>query len=62
MLKVCVMVFASEREYERGADPIAEYVIDHDDDLQRRNLGRQCRSAFEAGQMVVTIAIPKEEY
>lgn len=29
--------------------------MDHDDPAQRRVLGEQCRSAFEAGQCVVTI-------
>lgn len=33
---------------------LREYVMDHNDDQQRRTLGQQCRNAFEAGQAVVT--------
>lgn len=33
---------------------VREYVIDHDDPVQRRTLGEQCRNAFEAGQSVET--------
>lgn len=30
------------------------YVMDHNDILQRRVLGEQCRNAFEGGQKIVT--------
>lgn len=33
---------------------LREYVMDHNDDQQRRTLGQQCRNAFEGGQAVVT--------
>jgi hypothetical protein len=40
--------------FESGADPLSSYTIDHDDDGQRRTLGKQCRNAFEVGQMILT--------
>lgn len=33
---------------------LREYVMDHNDDQQRRTLGQQRRNAFEARQAVVT--------
>lgn len=33
---------------------VADYVMDHDDHIERRVLGEQCRNAFEAGQSVST--------
>lgn len=59
MLNVCIEIYASVTAFEDGEDPITTYIIDHDDDNQRRNLGAQCRSCFEAGQMVVTYAKPE---
>lgn len=54
MLKVHVEVFKSIDAYERGDDPIAAYVMNHDSTKERRLLGIQCRNAFEAGQMIRT--------
>ena len=33
---------------------IRAYTMNHDDQLQRRVLGEQCRNAFEGGQRIVT--------
>ena len=33
---------------------IRAYTMNHDDPLQRRVLGEQCRNAFEGGQRIVT--------
>jgi hypothetical protein len=54
MLRVLVEVYASVEMFESGADPLSSYTIDHDDDGQRRTLGKQCRNAFEVGQMILT--------
>jgi len=63
-MKVKVMVFASEDDfldwasYDAGARlvrPVVDYIMNHDDFSQRRVLGEQCRSAFEGGQVVVTM-------
>lgn len=50
-LYISVVVMDSE-----GLD-IANYVMDHDDPVQRRVLGEQCRNAFEAGQSITTSPI-----
>lgn len=31
-----------------------QYIVNHDDPVQRRVLGEQCRNAFEAGQSINT--------
>ena len=31
-----------------------KYSMDHDDPMQRRVLGEQCRNAFDGGQRIVT--------
>ena len=31
-----------------------KYSMNHDDPMQRRVLGEQCRNAFEGGQRIVT--------
>ena len=53
-MKICVEVYASIAAMEDGDEPLHEYVMEHDDDAQRRVLGAQCRCAFEAGQAVLT--------
>lgn len=37
---------------------IADYVMNHDNDDERRTLGAQCRNAFEGGQVVMTFPVP----
>lgn len=39
---------------DEGDRIVRRYVMDHDDPIQRRVLGEQCRNAFEAGQSVET--------
>ena len=39
---------------DRHGHLVRQYVMDHDDQVQRRVLGEQCRNAFEAGQAVST--------
>lgn len=34
-----------------------EYWIDHNDSVQRRTLGEQCRNAFEGGQSIFTCPV-----
>lgn len=36
---------------------VAYYKMNHNDPTERRNLGEQCRNAFEAGQCVVTYPV-----
>lgn len=33
---------------------LRHYTMNHDDPVQRRVLGEQCRNAFEGGQRIVT--------
>lgn len=53
-LIVIVEVHVSMEDFCRGHGPIRRYEMDHDDPIQRRVLGEQCRNAFEGGQCVVT--------
>lgn len=39
---------------DHSGHKLAQYVMDHDDPVQRRMLGEQCRNAFEAGQSICT--------
>lgn len=55
MLKIKVEIYSCNG----AAKPIHSYVMDHDNAEERRNLGAQCRNAFEAGQKVVTYPIHK---
>lgn len=43
--------------YSPSGQVFRKYTIDHDDPMQRRVLGEQCRNAFEAGQSIRTIPI-----
>lgn len=38
-------------------DIVADFIVDHDDPVQRRVLGEQCRNAFDGGQTVTTFPI-----
>lgn len=38
-------------------EPIIDYVMDYNDDLQRKRLATSCRDAFEAGQVVLTMPV-----
>lgn len=58
MLQVKVIVF----EHPKSEKIIAEYVMDHDDPVQRRRLGAACRDAFEAGQKVITYPVKNGSY
>lgn len=49
MLKVEVTI------YNPDGSVLTNYVMDHDDDTERRRLGEGCRNAFEAGQSVRTV-------
>lgn len=60
MLKISVCVFQNLTSFERGDYPVIEYDMDHDEQEQRVVLGRQCRYAFEYGQVVVTFPVPEE--
>lgn len=57
MLQIKVIVY----EHPKSEKVVAEYVMDHDDAAQRRRLGVSCREAFEAGQMVVTYPVWKNQ-
>lgn len=41
-------------EVWNGAVMYRKYSMDHDDPMQRRVLGEQCRNAFDGGQRIVT--------
>lgn len=43
--------------YSPSGQVLRKYTIDHDDPMQRRVLGEQCRNAFEAGQSIRTIPL-----
>lgn len=43
-------------EVWRGLDMYRRYVINHDDPVQRRVLGEQCRNALEGGDKIITYA------
>ena len=55
-MKVYVEVYSNPNDLGRGKSPIREYVMNHNDQGERRVLGEQCRNAFEAGQLIVTYA------
>lgn len=55
------MVFNSVSDFRRGAKPYRNYIMEHDDSEQRSTLGRQCRYAFEAGQVIVTFPVESKE-
>ncbi len=57
-MKIRVEVFENIRQYKRGMCMLS-YVMEHDEQDQRRVLGEQCRNAFEGGQVVVTHPEPK---
>lgn len=55
--KLLVHVEVWSEEDERGQRHLLkQWVMDHNQAEQRRVLGEQCRSAFEAGQKIVTFA------
>ncbi len=56
-MRVMVEVY----DYMDDAKLFRKYVMDHDDPIQRRVLGEQCRNAFEGDQMVVTYPLPDKE-
>lgn len=42
---------------DNAGNRLAQYTMDHDDVVQRRTLGEQCRNAFEAGQSICTAPV-----
>lgn len=58
-MKIRVCVYANQRAMSGGI-PLKSYIMDHDDQEQRRVLGMQCRFAFEAGQCITTAPIPSK--
>lgn len=48
---------AYQNKHSRGL--VRYFLMDHNDPAQRRVLGEQCRSAFEAGQLVMTWPLRK---
>jgi len=61
MLKIRVRVYNSHEAYASGEKPFRDYVMDHNDDKQRRVLGEQCRNIFEGGQLVITHPVTGKE-
>lgn len=57
MLRVRVRVWSDSRVYNWGAEPFIDYVMDYNNDVERRRLAESCRAAFEAGQVVVTVPL-----
>ena len=61
MLKVKVVVYPHsvrvEDVMQGKVKPVTEYVMNHDDAVERRRLGQGCRDAFEFGQMIVTYPV-----
>lgn len=56
-MKIQVYVYANVNSFQSGSTAFKQYVMDHDDQSQRRVLGEQCRNAFEGGQVIVTMPI-----
>jgi hypothetical protein len=54
MLQIHVCIYLNVDAFDNGELPIIEYTMDHDNAIERGVLGRQCRAAFEAGQVVLT--------
>ena len=54
-MRVEVRVYANRQDFERQEKPLVTYLMDDDDEVHRQVLGRQCRSAHAAGQVIVTI-------
>lgn len=53
-MNVQVEIWNAQDDYMDGEAPTWSYVVDMDDDVQRRTLAAQIRSALEAGQVVTT--------
>lgn len=53
-MDIRVMVYESINAFLYDDKPLRAYDMDHNDPVQRRVLGEQCRNAFEGGQVVVT--------
>lgn len=49
------MVYSSIDAYAERARALRVYVMNHDDETERRVLGEQCRNALHGGQVVVTM-------
>lgn len=64
-MRVRVMVFANayvNRDFWRHGEytsdsPLVDYVLDYNDEVQRKRLATSCRDAFEAGQVVLTMPV-----
>lgn len=52
-----VTSFGYTGNFRVEGDVVREYTIDHNDPVQRRVLGEQCRNAFEGGQFVITYPV-----
>jgi hypothetical protein len=65
-MRIKVQVFRDAQDLfahaanERDVDMVADYVMDHSDNTQRRRLGEGCADAFAAGQAVITY--PLDEF
>ena len=56
-MKVRVCVFNTIDDFDNW-ERLRDFVMDHEDPTQRRVLGEQCRNAFEAGQIILTMPAP----
>lgn len=56
-----VEVYRNINAFEAGEKALRSYRVNHNDNLQRRVLGEQCRNAFEGGQVILTYPIAKDE-
>lgn len=55
-MKIRVSVYADARAFDKKT-PFRVYVMEHNNEEQRRVLGMQCRNAFEAGQCISTVPL-----
>lgn len=59
-MRVRVKVFESYRKFDdwcidpENVEPMLDYVMNHDNEQERKRWGVGCREAFAAGQVVVT--------
>lgn len=56
-MRVRVMVFEDFSSLRCNEWAIIDYVLDYNDEIQRKRLATSCRDAFEAGQVVLTMPV-----
>lgn len=61
-MQVHVCVWRNIEAFDGGEElPIVEYTMNHNDPVERKVLGMQCRAAFEAGQVVLTYPVDDDK-